>query len=258
MKGTFLDRTLRLNATAYWSEITNLQVSRFDPANVAFLVFIENAGDAETSGVDLDFTWLVTPNFSLNGGFSYVDNELTRTNPQLNEVVVPTGSRLPWAPEYSFNLRARYDFRDISLMNIRADAFVRAGFSHTGESPAEFSGDATRLTFGRGTGLEIQEEGGFFGSALSGDDLAIITDPSFIGRDANGDMRWKAARYVQEAYTLVNFAVGLKTDTWGAELFIDNIFNENAQLNVNVIDYTPTVTTNRPRTLGVRFTYDME
>lgn len=264
MKGTFLDRTLRLNATAYWSEITNLQVSRFDPANVAFLVFIENAGDAETSGVDVDFTWLVTPNFSLNGGFSYVDNELTRVNPQLEEVVVPTGSRLPWAPEYSFNLRATYDFHDINIMNLKADAYVRGGLSYTGESPAEFSGDAylaedvTRLVFGRNTGLEIQEEGGFFGAALSGDDLAIVTDSSFIGTDANGDMRWKAARYMQEAYTLVNFAVGLKTETWGAEFFIDNLFDENAQLNVNVIDYTPSVTTNRPRTIGLRFTYDME
>ena len=263
-KGTFLDRTLRVNGTAYWSDITNLQVSRFDPTNVAFLVFIENAGDAEANGVDVDFTWLVTPNFSLNGGFSYVDNELTRVNPQLDEVVVPTGSRLPWAPEYRFNLRARYDFRDISLMNIRADAFVRAGFSYTGESPAELSGDAylaediTRLVFGSNTGLEIQEEGGFFGGSLSGDDLAIVTDPSFVGVDANGDTRWKAARYVQQAYTLVNFAVGLRTDTWGAELFIDNLFDENAELNVNVIDYTPTVTTNRPRTIGVRFTYDME
>lgn len=264
MKGTFLDRTLRLNATAYWSEITNLQVSRFDPANVAFLVFIENAGDAETSGLDVDFTWLVTPNFSLNGGFSYVDNELTRVNPQLDEVVVPTGSRLPWAPEYSFNLRATYDFHDITIMNLKADAYIRGGLSFTGESPAEFSGDAylaedvTRLVLGKNTGLEIQEEGGFFGAALSGDDLAIVTDRSFVGMDANGDMRWKAARYMQEAYTLVNFAVGLKTETWGAELFIDNLFDENAQLNVNVIDYTPSVTTNRPRTIGLRFTYDME
>ncbi len=264
MKGTFLDRTLRLNATAYWSDITNLQLSRFDPANIAFLVFIENAGDAEISGVDMDFTWLVTPRFSLNGGFSYVDNELTGVNPQLNEVVVPTGSRLPWAPEYRFNLRANYDFPDINLMNLRADAYVRGTVTYTGESPAEFSGDAylaedvTRLMFGRNTGLKVQEEGGFFGAALSGDDLAIVTDPSFVGVDANGDHRWKAARYVQEAYTFVNFAVGLRTDTWGAEFFIENVFDENAQLNVNVIDYTPSVTTNRPRTIGLRFTYDME
>ena len=264
MKGTFLDRTLRVNATAYWSEITNLQVSRFDPANVAFLVFVENAGDAESSGVDIDFTWLMSPNFSLNGGFSYVDNELTRVNRQLDEVVVPVGSRLPWAPEYRFNLRARYDMPDISIMNLRADAYVRAGVSYTDEAPAEFSADAyfnedvTRLVLGSGSGLKIQEEGGFFGAPLTGNDLAIVTDPSYVGVDANGNTRWKAARYVQEAYTLVNFAIGLKTETWGTELFIDNVFDETAQLNVNVTDYVPSVTTNRPRTIGLRFTYDVE
>ncbi len=263
-KGTLLDRTLRFNATAYWSEITNLQMSRFDPANVAFLVFIENAGDAETNGLDMDFTWLATPRFTLNGGFSYVDNELTRVNPQIEEVVVPSGSRLPWTPEYRFNLRANYDFPDVRLMNLRADAYMRASVTYTGESPAELSGDAyfaedvTRLVFGTGSGLKIQEEGGFFGAPLTGDDLAIVTDPSYIGVDANGNARWKAARYLQEAYTFVNFAVGLKTETWGAELFIDNVFDESAQLNVNVLDFTPTVTTNRPRTLGMRFSYNME
>ncbi len=261
MKGTFLDRTLRVNATAYWSEITNLQLSRVDQANVAFLFFVENGGDAESNGLDIDFTWLVTPRFSLHGGFSFVDNELTRVNPQLEEVVAPPGSRLPWAPEYRANLRARYDFPDINLISLRTDAYVRGSVTYTGESPSEFSGDAylvedvTRLVFGRRSGLEIQEEGGFFGAALSGDDLAIVSDPSFIGRDANGEARWKAARYVQQAYSLVNFAVGLAAEAWSVELFVDNVFDKNAELNVNAIDYTPTVTTNRPRTVGFRFIY---
>ena len=261
MKGTFLERTLRVNATAYWSEITNLQLSRVDQANVAFLFFVENGGDAESNGLELDFAWLVTPRFSLYGGFSFVHNELTRVNPQLDEVVVPIGSRLPWAPEYRANLRARYDFPDINLMSLRAHVYVRGSVTYTGESPSEFSGDAylvedvTRLVFGRSSGLEIQEEGGFFGAALSGDDLAIVSDPSFIGTDASGEVRWKAARYMQQAYSLVNFAVGLAAEAWSVELFVDNVFDKNAELNVNAIDYTPTVTTNRPRTVGVRFTY---
>jgi len=42
------------------TEITDLQVSRFDPSNVAFLVFMENVGDAESNGVDVDFQWAPT------------------------------------------------------------------------------------------------------------------------------------------------------------------------------------------------------
>jgi outer membrane receptor protein involved in Fe transport len=51
-KGDIFDGRVRLNATYYHSEITDLQVSRFDPSNVAFLFFIENVGDAEIDGLD--------------------------------------------------------------------------------------------------------------------------------------------------------------------------------------------------------------
>ena len=264
LKGTFFDRTLQINATAYTTEIDDLQTSRFDPANVAFLVFIENAGDAEVDGLDVDFTWLPTPNLTLNGGFSYVDNKLTRINPQLEEVVVPVGSRLPWTPKFRANLRARYDFRDVSFMNVQADAYIRGAITYTGDSRAEISADAYLVedvatqVFGNGTGLKIVEEGGFFGLPLTGDDLASVTNPNFVGVDPNGDTRFKAARYVQKGYTFVNLAAGLQTGSWGAELFVDNVLDKNAQINVNAIDYTPSVTTNRPRTIGLRFTYDLE
>ena len=264
LKGTFLERTLQINATAYTTKIDDLQTSRFDPANVAFLVFIENAGDAEVDGLDVDFTWLPTPNLTLNGGFSYVDNKLTRINPQLEEVVVPVGSRLPWTPKFRANLRARYDFLDVNFMNLQADAYIRGAITYTGDSRAEISADAYLVedvatqVFGNGTGLKIVEEGGFFGLPLTGDDLASVTNPSFVGVDANGDTRFKAARYVQKGYTFVNLAAGLQTGSWGAELFVDNVLDKNAQINVNAIDYTPSVTTNRPRTIGLRFTYDLE
>ncbi len=39
---------------------------------------------------------------------------------------------------------------------------------------------------------------------------------------------------------------------------MDNVFDKNARVNVNAIDYTPSVTTNRPRTVGLRFSYDLE
>ena len=76
--------------------------------------------------------------------------------------------------------------------------------------------------------------------------------------DSNGDTRFKGARYEQEAYTLVNFAIGVNKDQWGAELFINNVTDEGAQLNINAADWTPSVTVMRPREIGLRFTYDYE
>ena len=89
MKGEFLDRTLRINASIYWAEITDLQVSRFDPSNVAFLVFMENVGDADSNGIDIDFQWAPTDNLTISGAASFLDTEITRLNPQLQGVAVP-------------------------------------------------------------------------------------------------------------------------------------------------------------------------
>ncbi|MEJ2087841.1 MAG: TonB-dependent receptor, partial [Gammaproteobacteria bacterium] len=240
LKGSFLERTLSVNATAYTTDITDLQISRFDPANVAFLVFIENAGDAEVNGLDLDFTWLAGNRWTIQGGLSLVDNKLSRINPQLEEIVVPEGSRLPWTPEVRANLRARYDF---PINSIEADGWIRAAIVYTGSSRAlstcnaYFVEDVTTQVFGVGSGLKIKEEGGFCGTPLAGDDLTSVTDPGFIGVDDDGNTRFKAARYVQEDFTLVDLAAGVRRDDWTAELFINNLFNEHAQINVNAVDY---------------------
>ena len=79
----------------YWAEITDLQVSRFDPSNVAFLVFMENVGDADSNGIDVDLMWAPTDNLTISGAASFLDTEITRINPQLQGVAVPVGSELP-------------------------------------------------------------------------------------------------------------------------------------------------------------------
>jgi iron complex outermembrane receptor protein len=211
--------------------------------------------------MDADFSWLATDNLTISGAFSLVDNELTRVNPQLEDIVVPVGSRLPWTPEFSGNLRARYDFR---LDGFDADAYFRGAISYTGDSRAlstcnaYFIEDVATQVFGNRTSLRIVEEGGFCGTPLTGDDLDSVVDQSFVAVDGNGDTRFKAARYEQEAYTLVNVAFGVRKDQWGAELFVNNLFDEAAQLNINAADWVPSVATNRPRTIGLRFSYDYD
>ena len=94
MKGDFADGLLRVNATAYHSKIENLQVSRYDSANVAFNYFIENVGDARVNGLDVDFQWLPAPALTIAGAFSLIDTKLTRLNPQLGGVSRAGGRRV--------------------------------------------------------------------------------------------------------------------------------------------------------------------
>ena len=167
MKGTFLDNTLRFNATYYQADIENLQVSRFDPSNVAFLVFMENVGDAESSGIDADFQWAATDQLTISGAFSVLDTEITRVTDQLQGVAVPVGSDLPLASDFSGNLRARYDF---AMDSVGADAYVSASLTYRGETlagvvgSAAFMDDTGLLAYGAESGIERQNEGGTFGT----------------------------------------------------------------------------------------------
>ena len=62
----------------------------------------------------------------------------------------------------------------------------------------------------------------------------------------------------QDAYTIVDGTFGFRNDAdgWSAELFINNITDERAQLHINRQDFFERITTNRPRTVGLRISYD--
>ncbi len=250
-KGDFFDDTLRLNATAFYSEITDLQTSRFDPTNINFLWFADNVGDAEITGIDGDFIWQPTANLTIAGAFSVLDTELTRLNEELQGIAAPVGSELPFSPEFSGNIRARYGF-DLpavgEIANLRG--YVTGGVAYTGESKVGLKMDAyvvedtmQRVYQVAGSGLEIEREADAFLGAAPGTDLL----------DQDGI---PGGRYVQEAYTIANLAFGVEKDTWRAEFFIDNVFDENAEVYIDTQQFTPHVVTNRPRSYGLRLSYD--
>ncbi|MGB2315323.1 MAG: TonB-dependent receptor domain-containing protein, partial [Porticoccaceae bacterium] len=244
MKGTFLDGTLRLNATYYQAEIENLQVSRFDPSNVAFLVFMENVGDAESSGIDADFQWAATDQLTISGAFSILDTEITKVTDQLQGVAVPVGSDLPLAADFSGNLRARYDF---TMDSIGADAFVSASLTYRGETlagivgSAAFMDDTGKLAYGAESGIERQNEGGTFGTVNDSNDALPLN-----------------SRFVNDAATTLNASMGLSKDNWNAEFFINNITSEEGAMTETAGKFTAEQSIMRPRTMGLRFSYNFE
>jgi len=242
-KSTLLDQTLRFNATAYYSKITDLQTSRYDPTNISFLVFTDNVGEAEIKGIDGDFTWVATDNLVISGAFSFIDTELTSINDQLNGIAPPKGSRLPYSAEFSGNLQAQYFYHIAKDMT----GYINGSISYTGERLAGMSmdayitEDATQLIYGTGSGLSIQKE------------ADVYAGTNF--KDSNGET-FAGGRYVQDSYVLANLSFGVTNDEWKAELFIDNVTDESAILYIDTQQYTPKVVSNRPRTVGFRFSYD--
>jgi len=253
VKTELFDRTLRLNATAYYSEITDLQTSRFDPTNISFLWFVDNVGEAEVTGIDGDFTWLAGQNLTISGAFSLLETEITDLNPELDGITVPAGSELPFTPEFSANLRARYDFEVDGLAGLPGLlGYVTGSIIYTGESLAGLKMDAyvqedtlQRVYQVPSSGLSIQREADEFRGAAAGTEL--IDQEGIPG-----------GRYEMGDYFLLNAAIGFNTDAWNAELFIDNLADERAVVYVDTQQFTPKVVTNRPRTIGLRVNYRFE
>ena len=243
LKGDFLDGILRVNATAFYSDITDLQTSRFDPTNISFLVFTDNVGDAEIKGIDADFTWLATENLVVNGAMSWLDTELTSINPALAGIAPGVGSELPYSADLSGNLRARYYYE----LDGGLTGYVNGSITYTGDRLAGMKMDAyvledtAQLVYGTGTGLPIQQE------------AAVYDGVTYT--DSNGEV-FKGGRYIQESYFIANMSFGVTNDEWKAELYIDNVLDESGVQYIDNQQFTPKVVTNRPRTIGLRLSYD--
>jgi iron complex outermembrane receptor protein len=110
-KGDFFDNQLRLNATVFYMDYTDLQIVRFGPVpGSEFGTFqTTNVGQADIYGLEMDFVWQVSDNFQLSGNYAYLDTEA-------NDLVIEgvsgvadySGSPLRQAPENTYSIVADY------------------------------------------------------------------------------------------------------------------------------------------------------
>lgn len=79
MKGDFLDRNLRLNATVFYMDYEDLQIVRFGdtPESPNFGQFVsKNIGTADIYGLEMEWLWHLTDNLTFSGYYAYLDTEI--------------------------------------------------------------------------------------------------------------------------------------------------------------------------------------
>jgi outer membrane receptor protein involved in Fe transport len=166
---------------------------------------VDNGGDAEINGIEMDMVWAISDNLSLFGAMSYNDTELVYVDPGFSFVVQDEGRPLPLTPEFQGNLRARYYWN----MSGGNEAYWQIGGKYSGEALNSI--------------------------------VDTATEPNTM----------------QDSYVIMDAAIGMTTDTGlGVELYVENLTDERAQLHINRQDFLERTTTNRPRTIGMRFSYD--
>jgi iron complex outermembrane receptor protein len=141
--------------------------------------------------------------------------------------------------------------------------------------------DGTPIDFGAlqtSTGQKLPNPGGALGSPLAGappfqGNIRTRYEFVFNGYDAFAqigavhqshslattnqlsDLRGNSTAYDLPAFTTYDAAVGFGKDAWLVQLYGENLTDTRAQLYANYSQWYKAVTVNRPRTIGLHFSY---
>jgi outer membrane receptor protein involved in Fe transport len=128
LKATLFDGRMLFNAAAFMQDWDDFQFSRLD-TSISPVTLTYNIGQAQSDGLELDFNAMISENWSLTGGFSYIEAELSEDYFQSSGLEAPTaakGTALPRVPETKWNLSSRY--------TLDSGWYMQASYIYTGES----------------------------------------------------------------------------------------------------------------------------
>lgn len=114
-----------LNISVYtidWSD-AQTEVNFPDCPNI----YIINAGEAESDGIEVEWAWLVTDSWELRAAAGYNDSEITGTVPGSG---IPDGADIPLVPDITAAVSTTWNF----VMFGQPGAWFRADWQYTGET----------------------------------------------------------------------------------------------------------------------------
>ena len=140
-KTSWADNSIRFNGAIYQLNWRDIQFSALGENG---LTVVTNAGDGRIRGFEADLTWVPAPGFTLSASGSYNDAKLVTdfcafANPDqdctipgpgglANEVLAPSGTRLPDTPRFKGNAVGRYEW----TMGSDLDAHVQGAIIYEG------------------------------------------------------------------------------------------------------------------------------
>lgn len=143
-KNTLAGGRVRLNATYFDMSWDDYQLEVIDPSNVPcpggedeiagvcgqpWQKVGTNVGNASSKGLELQFDWAVSENFTLGMNGTWLDAQLDEE--VVVTIPVPAGTRLPLSPEFKGAMYAQYDW-PVDWLGAN-NAWLRLQWSYTGD-----------------------------------------------------------------------------------------------------------------------------
>ncbi len=118
MKSTLLDGRWRLNGALYFMEWDDIQIGFFNP-DISLLGLVDNVGQAESRGIEVDSTFLVTEKLEFVLSYAYNKAELTEDYFRApgEPASAIDGQDLPFTPDSKYTITGRYGFELLGLQS---------------------------------------------------------------------------------------------------------------------------------------------
>ncbi|MEK8047422.1 TonB-dependent receptor [Ideonella margarita] len=112
LKTELLDRSLRLNLSAFSTKYQNYQANFFDLVSGSVVTRLINAGDVSSRGIELDANWRATSQLSFGAALAYTRARIDHFNCPVGAATScqVDGKPLPFAPDWKGSLQANYRF----------------------------------------------------------------------------------------------------------------------------------------------------
>jgi iron complex outermembrane recepter protein len=233
-KTEWFEHRLQWNGAIYKEDWKGTQISLFDPGVTGNLTFTTNGSAYRVKGIETTLAARVTHELTVMAGASYNNSKL-----------------------------------------IQPSSFTYTEGPNKGQ-PINFSTLTDPKT---GAVLGLSNPGGLVGDPLAGAPLyqanlrvryevavgdylpfvqvgAVHQASSYSSTDRlTKDLQGNSIAYVNPAYTEYEASLGVSRDAWMVQAYGQNLTDERAELYSNYRQWYKAVTVDRPRTLGIRFSY---
>jgi outer membrane receptor protein involved in Fe transport len=217
IKSEWLNRRLRLNLSAYLMQWDNFAVQVEDPQPAVFQLGFVNLPTAEIKGVEAEFAVTLSEQWQLDGSTAWNDAKTDGAS----ELTVTDENGDPFS----------FAVEDGARLPLTPDWSASVG--------VEFRPGGVMLNAKPFVRFDYSYVGASLNS-LAGIESVVSGNPV----------------QQQDAYQIGNLRLGLDADRWTGSVYVDNLWDERANLFLNNRWKVQRQSINRPRTIGVQVRYN--
>ena len=225
-KTEWMNRRVQFNGAIYQEEWKDAQISVFDPGVTGNLTFTTNGGTYKVKGLETTLVARVTHELTVTAGASWNHTELS------DEATIDSLSGQP----------------------IIWSSLSKNGVPLT--NPAGVKGDPLAGAPPFQANVRVRYEFSIGDYEAFWQLAGLHTAHQFSSTDRlTKDLQGNSVAYNNDAYSTYDGAVGMSKDAWAVQLYGQNLTDTHAALWTNARQWYKAVTVNRPRVLGLSFSY---